>query len=144
MANKEPVKLTSRQLAEAAAQMADPVPQITGGEFKGEAIPEVAAPRRTVGLVPQVPVTAADVNPRNQLAPTPAARPPSQLPRAQNHKEQFIVIIRSDRGTLHPALDEKHHGKGALATYDTAELAESACQGNEICKKLQYYILGVA
>lgn len=35
---------------------------------------------------------------------------------------EFIILIRSARGTLHPVLD-KNKGPGACATFETIELA---------------------
>lgn len=79
----------------------------------------------------ETPGTVTSTAPAKNSAPKPT------------EPEVFIIVIRSPRGTLHPVLD-KNKGPGALATFDTAELAQIQTANLEVCQRNPFFILPVS
>ncbi len=55
---------------------------------------------------------------------------------------EFIILIRSPKGTLHALLNPRA-GEGALATFEDIEQAIAAQQSNPACLKNLSYIIPV-
>lgn len=60
-------------------------------------------------------------DPGTVTSTAPTVTTPTQTQKPTSASE-FVIFIRSSRGTLHPVLD-KSKGPGACATFDSLELA---------------------
>lgn len=81
--------------------------------------------------------------PKTDTAATVTSTVSAKSPKPPAEPEVFIIVVRSPRGTLHPVLD-KNKGPGALATFDTAELAQIQTSNLEVCQRNPFFILPVS
>jgi hypothetical protein len=80
--------------------------------------------------------TAPPVEKREPPPPPPAPKSSVKTIR------EFIILIRSSKGTLHPVQD-KRGGLGATAVWESYEKAEEDMRYIPDCSKFQTYILEV-